>query len=84
MDVAKYAIAIAATLFCFWKAYEEGRAEGRFQGFLTALREVTTGGIAVEGDELVLSDDMPFVFCDPKTGERITRMRLDELEFKSE
>lgn len=83
MDVARYVVILGGVAFCFYRVYRNGVTEGRFQGFLTALREVTTGGIAVEGDELVLSDDLPFVFCDPKTGERITRMRLDELEFKS-
>ena len=82
VEVAKYAIAIAATLFCFWKAYDNGRAEGRYQGFMTAMHDFVAGEVALEGDEIVFGHNASFYFGDPKSGARIDRMRRDEIEFE--
>ena len=82
MDVAKYVAIVAVVLFCFWKVYDSGRAEGRYQGFLTAMHDFVAGEIALEGDEIVFGPNASFYFGDPKSGARIDRMKRDEIEFK--
>lgn len=82
MEVAKYVAIMAVVLFCFWKVYDNGRAEGRYQGFLTAMHDFVAGEIALEGDEIVFGPNASFYFGDPKSGARIDRMRRDEIEFR--
>lgn len=82
MDVAKYVAILAVVAFCFWKAYDSGRTEGRYQGFMTAMHDFVAGEVALEGDEIVFGPNASFYFGDPKSGARIDRMRRDEIEFK--
>lgn len=82
--VVKMVVCMAVVAVCIFMAcklrYNDGFIEGLQSGYITALKSVVDGRIRVEGDKLIVEDDL-LVFTDPNTGKEVHEMDIDKLEF---
>lgn len=85
MDIATFLLCMAGILACMYGMYREGMRHGHYagasDGYLMAIRDLCDGHMKVDGRKL-LFDKTASHFVDKTSGEFMTELDMDKMEFE--